>query len=123
MSASWLNALASNESERAEVATEMILAALRVGAETLNYRMLVRLHGAGSAPVEELMTLTGLGRLAVLERVNQLTQVGLVKRELQSDTVHSTRLTAGLVGFIEQVKGRLMEKIAVRLPRLLEDGK
>jgi hypothetical protein len=68
------------------------------------------------------MTHTGLGRLAVLERVNQLTQVGLTSRDLQSDTVQATRLTTGLVGFIEQVKKRFMEKIIERLPQLLESS-
>jgi predicted transcriptional regulator len=117
-----LHTLTTQEPEREEIATEMILAAVRVATETLNYRVLAQLHDAGSASVAELMTHSGLGRLAVLERVNQLTQVGLTSRDLQSDTVQATRLTTGLVGFIEQVKKRFMEKIIERLPQLLESS-
>lgn len=120
---SWLEELATKEAECEEVATEMILRALRTGAETVNYRILTRLSREGSLSVAELMAVSGLGRLSVLERVNDLTQAGLASRALESDRVQATRLTVGLVGLIEGVKRRLTKKIEERLPRLLKEGR
>ncbi|MGH7822197.1 MAG: hypothetical protein ACREQ9_20740, partial [Candidatus Binatia bacterium] len=115
--------LAAERGEREQVATELLLHAVRSAAEPRNYGMLSRLNRDGSSTVEELMTVSGLGRLPVLERVGHLMQAGLVSRALDSDRVQPTRLATGLVGFLERVKDRLCVKIEERLPGVLEDGK
>ncbi len=121
--ANWLARLAVDEDGRSEIATEMTIEALSLLADRTNYRMLSRLRRDGSVPVEELMAVTGLGRLALLERAARLTQAGLVTREIESDRVTVSRLTMGLLGLVERVCAVFSAKIGKRLPRLLEGQK
>jgi len=105
--------------ERHEIATEMTLAAMRALADGTNYRMLLRLRGAG-ASADDLGTASGLGGFATRERIGQLTAAGLASRDPQSDRVTATRLAHGLVGLVERVRERFAAKLESRYDELSE---
>ena len=110
-----------NAEERREIATEMTLAAVRAVADDTNYRMLLRLRGAG-ASADDLMAAAGLGRFAARERVSQLAAAGLASHDPQSGNVTATRLGHGLVGLVERVRERFAAKLEERFDELTQLG-
>ncbi len=93
------------EAER--VAAEMLLRALGAGAETVNQTILRRLASKEAVKVPILMELTGLPRIAVIERVHDLARVGLASYAAESGEARGTPLSQGLLGFVDEVSGRL----------------
>lgn len=69
----------------------------------MNFRLLELLGPLESVGVPELMAATGLGRVAVSERVNDMMQVGLATREMIDDQVRSTPLAAGLCALVRRL--------------------
>lgn len=104
------------EGNLATDAREMLLRALRVASEPLNYQILSHLDPLESTDLGELMEITGLGRVAASERVNDMVQTGLVVRELVDDQIRGTELARGLTLLIEataQAAGKhLAEELA-----------
>lgn len=96
----------SEEAER--VAGEMLLRALRVGVEPVSQAILLRLTHAEAVGLPALMELTGLPRVAVIERVKDLSQVGLASYAVETGEARATALAEGLLGFEDEVRGRLM---------------
>jgi len=82
------------------VARDFVLRALRTMADSVNYRLMLRLAEA-DAPLGDLCDHVGLGRAAVWERVNDLVQAGLVGRELERDLVGLSGSGQELVKFVE----------------------
>jgi predicted transcriptional regulator len=85
-----------------EALRDLALRALARAADPVNHALLRRLAG-GDATVGELADLVGRPRVAVLERVNDLLQVGLVGRSLQTDAVGVTEAGQALVDLVEAV--------------------
>jgi hypothetical protein len=111
-----------NTEERQEIATEMTLAAVRAVADGTNYRMLLRMRGAG-ATADDLSAASGLGGFATRERMSQLAAAGLASRDPQSDRVTATRLGQGLVGLVERVRERFAAKLEERCHELAQIGR
>jgi hypothetical protein len=108
------------ERERAEGnlatdAREMLLRALRVASEPLNYQILSHLDPLESIDLEELMEVTALGRVAASERVNDMVQTGLVVRELVDDQIRGTELAQGLTLLIERIAAEAGKRLAEEL--------
>ena len=99
-----------------EAATDATLRALRAAADATNFAILTFLSAHTSAPMAELEKSTGLGRLALNERVNDLVQVGLAGRNIDTDHVQGTAAGAALVGLIESIS----EATAKRLAEVLQ---
>ncbi len=96
----------------AEAATEMTLRALRAAADPTNYAILTFLSAHASAPVAELEKASGLGRLALAERLSDLVQVGLAARAIDTDQVQGTAAGGALVGLIQSIAEATAEKLA-----------
>ena len=62
------------------------------------------------------MGTTGLDRLTLGERVNDLIQVGLATKDVETRAVSATAAGAGLVDFITETKRSLVEKIGAGFP-------
>ena len=100
----WL--AAETETERlGEHAREMLLRALKIVADPVNLDLLRGLDPLDAVEFAGLQEATGLGRVALSERLNDLVQSGLASRELVGDQVRSTPLGAGLVEWIETIAG------------------
>jgi hypothetical protein len=110
----WL--AAQDESALRGAATDMTLRALRAAADPTNFAILEFLASHSSAPVAELEQAVGLGRLALAERMNDLVQVGLAGRNIDTDHVQGTAAGAALVGLIHSIS----EATAKRLSEALQ---
>ena len=86
--------------ERA-AAEDFVLRVLRAIGDPLNHAIL-QAAGAGPA-LDPLAEQLGLPRLALIERVHELVQLGLVVRDLQRDTVHSTPAGEALAGQVAEL--------------------
>ena len=110
----WL--ASQGEGALQEAATDMTLRALRAAADPTNFALLAFLSAHTSAPIAELEAATGFGRLALAERVNDLVQVGLAGRNIDTDHVQGTAAGAALVGLIHNIG----EATAKRLAEVLQ---
>ena len=109
----WL--AAQGDGALTEAAREMTLRALRVAADPTNFAILTFLSQHTSAPMAELEKASGLGRLALTERVNDLVQVGLAGRNIDTDHVQGTAAGAALVGLISSISQTTAKKLAEAL--------
>lgn len=112
----WL-AEETNPERLAEHSRELLLRALRVAGDPINYRVLSLLDPIEPAGLSELMELTGLGRVALSERLNDMVQTGLAVREMVNDHVRGTDLGAGLTSFVEDVAADAGSDLARNLAR------
>lgn len=98
-----------------EVTQEMLLRALRVASDPINLGMLRRLDPLVAVGIADLVRQTGLTRVAVSERVNDLVQAGLATRELIGDEVRATPLTGGLLEVLAEISERSADLLAEHL--------
>jgi hypothetical protein len=106
----WLTS--QQEGDLAAAATEMTLRAVRVAADPTNFAILSFLSRRASAPMAELEQASRLGRLALTERVNDLVQVGLSGRNIDTDQVQGTAAGAALVEWINGISEQTAKKLA-----------
>ncbi len=98
-----------DESER--LAAEMTLRALRVGVDPVNHAILRRLAQQDEVALVALMEQTGLSRVALIETINDLSQVGLASYEVETRKVRATAGATGLLGLLDEVRDRLARRI------------
>ena len=100
--------------EQGRVASEMVLRAVRVAADPINCTILRRLVRDRRVAVRSLMEQTGLSRIALMEAVNDLSQVGLASYDIEAREVGATNGAAGLIGLLDEVSGRLARILGER---------
>jgi len=98
---------APSPAERRRVAEEMVLRALRVGADPVNHAILVRLGREEATPLASLMDETGLPRVPLGERIFDLAQVGLAAWAPETREARATGAGLGLVGIVGEISSRL----------------
>ncbi len=96
----WLAGQA-DAGQLAEHSRELLLRALRVAGDPINFRILTKLDLIDPIGVADLIRETQLSRVAVSERVNDMVQTGLAVREMINDQVRGTDLGAGLTAFVD----------------------
>ncbi|MBM4425181.1 MAG: hypothetical protein FJ030_17685 [Chloroflexi bacterium] len=106
----WLSA--QSEADWRAASTDIVLRALRTAADPANFAILTFLSAHSSAPMAELEQAVGLGRLALSERVNDLIQVGLAARHIDTDHAQGTAAGAALVNLINSIGETTAEKIS-----------
>lgn len=109
----WLAGV--GDSRLKEAATDMTLRALRLAADPANFAVLTLLAMHTTAPMVELERATGQGRLPLIERINDLTQVGLAGRSIDTDQIQISAGGAALVGLINSVSEATAKKLAEAL--------
>lgn len=105
----WL--ASQGDSHLKEAATDMTLRALRLAADPTNFVVLTFLVTHTTAPLSILEQATGLGQLPLTERLNDLTQVGLAGRNIDTDQVQISAGGAALVGLIHSVSEATAKKL------------
>ena len=85
------------------IARGMLLRVLRCAGDPVNYRILERLDLVNAVNAADLMPKTGLDRVAVSERLNDLAQVGLVSHDLVNGQVRGTSLAVGVLALVERI--------------------
>ena len=96
-------------------ATDITLRVLRTAADPMNFAILSFLSAHSSAPMAELENAVGIGRLALSERVNDLIQVGLAARHIDTDHIQGTAAGVALVNLVNSIS----ETTAARLEEAL----
>ncbi len=92
-------------------ATEMTLRAFRTAADPMNFAILRHLSEHTSVPISDLEQAIGLVRLALNERVNDLVQIGLAARHIDTDHVQGTTAGTALVGLITGISQTTAKKL------------
>jgi DNA-binding HxlR family transcriptional regulator len=93
-------------------AQEMTLRALKIAGDAANFAILNHLAGQATMPVAQLEQASGHDRLSLSERINDLIQVGLVSREIDTDHVQITEGGAALVGLLNQIARETASRLA-----------
>ena len=86
-----------------DAALDMTLRALRVAADPTNFSILVYLAANSTATLAALEDASGLKRLSLTERLNDLIQVGLAARNIDTDQIQLTAGGAALAALIESI--------------------
>jgi DNA-binding HxlR family transcriptional regulator len=107
-SGEWLAGFA--EGELPEAAAAMTLRALQTAADPANFAILKALSAGESSKIGDLMEETGYGRLPLTERLNDLVQVGMASRLIDTDHAQITAAGAAMSALIEQLVGQVMEQ-------------
>ena len=98
------------------IARDMLLRALRCAGDQVNYQILERLDGLNPVDDADLMAKTGLDRVAVSERLNDLAQVGLISQDVVDGQVRATSLAVGVRALVEdlaaQAGGKLLDGLS-----------
>lgn len=111
----WFKNLAQSDEEVNEIAEDLILRALRTALEPINYIILQELVQRTSASYSELMKASEMNRLSVSERVNDLIQVGLAVKDVQTDQVQGTNAAQSIVKFVKSTQDNLFQIIKEKL--------
>jgi hypothetical protein len=104
-----------------DIARGMLLRVLRCAGDPVNYRILERLDLLNAVNAADLMPTTGLDRVAVSERLNDLAQVGLISQDLVDGQVRGTSLAIGVRALVERISvqagGKLLDGLSNQEPR------
>lgn len=100
-SGTWLSEF--NEDELPQASTELTLRMLRTAADTTNFKALEALAEADTLSMNQLIEATGVRRLALSERLNDLVQVGLVSRNIDTDHAQCTLAGANVVQLAKRI--------------------
>ncbi len=114
----WLQRQTRDELD--DIARGMLLRVLRRAADPVNYRILERLDPVNAVNAADLMPATGLDRVAVSERLNDLAQVGLISQDVVDGQVRGTSLAVGVRALVEgiavQAAGKLVDGLSNQEP-------
>ena len=97
-----------------DIARGMLLRVLRCAGDPVNYQILEQVDVRNAVNAADLMPETGLDRVAVSERLNDLAQVGLISQDVVRGEVRGTSLAVGVRA--------LVERLAVEAGGKLVDG-
>jgi len=97
----WLGRF--EEEELDEAAQELTLRALRVASSPTHLAVLRTLARAESLALSQIMEATGLGRLALTEHINDLIQVGLATRNIDTDHAQITPAGQALAAWVDEL--------------------
>jgi DNA-binding HxlR family transcriptional regulator len=107
-SGEWLSGFAG--AELPEAATALTLRALHASADPANFTILTALTADDSQAIDRLIETTGVGRLVLSERLNDLVQVGLATRMIDTDHAQITAAGASLVHLVDQIITEVTEQ-------------
>ncbi|MBX0330916.1 hypothetical protein K2Z83_24980 [Oscillochloris sp. ZM17-4] len=99
----WLATFAAGELD--EAAEDLALRALRTSSDVACFAVLSNLGGSESRSLDDLIAATGMGRLLLAERLNDLVQVGLAARMIDTDHAQITPAGAAMLQLVEALAG------------------
>ncbi len=114
-SGEWLSGFA--EAELAEAATALTLRAFQTSADPANFVILTALAADDSQAIGHLIESTGIGRLVLSEHLNDLVQVGLATRLIDTDHAQITAAGASLVHLVNQIVTEVTGQYLAKPPR------
>lgn len=103
--------------DEAGAAHDFVLRVLAAVGEPLNFRVLDAARAPDGAALDTLAADLGIARLALIERVHGLIQLGLVARDLQADLVRATPAGVGLAELVAGLGDEVAEWLGKRRRR------
>jgi len=103
------------ETELSEAATGLTLRLLSTVADSTNFAILNILTTDGSFSMKKLMERSGVGRLVLSERLNDLVQVGLVSRLIDTDQAQITGAGANMVRMVKLITSVVEEEYGMAI--------
>ena len=100
-SGEWLTDF--NKGELADSAKAMTLRAMGTVSDPINFSLLSLLASTESFSMRDLIQESGIGRLMLSERINDLVQVGLAARLIDTDHVQITAAGANLIFLLNEL--------------------
>lgn len=103
------------DGEELATAHDLVLRVLRETGDSVNFRIMAAAAvREGGASTESLAFDLGLSRMALIERVQALIQVGLVARDLQRDTIRTTPAGEGMLEVVSTLEADVAGWLAKR---------
>lgn len=102
--------------ELPESASFLTLRVLHTVGDPTNFTILQLLATADSQTIPALIAETGVGRLVLSERLNDLVQVGLVTRLIDTDHAQITAAGASIVRLVKQMANQIEETFLGQKP-------
>ncbi len=115
----WLGEFVADQSVRFDAAQEVLLRAFGVVSDRINWAILQELAAHETCPLGRLAGATGLGRFALVERLNDLVQVGLASRLLDTDSAQVTPAGLALYRLVSYCSQEVSARAADLLGRFL----
>ena len=112
-SGDWRNHFITGE--LSEAATAFTLRALRTAADPLNFTILKALVSDESHTIDHLLEVAGVGRLVLSERLNDLVQVGLVLRLIDTDQAQATASGAAMVQLLDEIRSAVIAQYMAQM--------
>jgi hypothetical protein len=103
----WLQAFARDEAALAATLREFLLRALRLASDPLNFQILSHLKRGGPTSFGDLLTLTRVSRVELVERANELARAGLTLQALEGEQVEITNLALGLLTLWDDILAQM----------------
>jgi DNA-binding transcriptional ArsR family regulator len=97
----WLTTFRGEPGERKTTARESVLRALRMASDATNYRILSSLKDGVGTPIEDLVRASGLGRLALAERLGDLVSAGLAAKLPEANQIVGVPAGSAMVRLVE----------------------
>lgn len=101
--AGWLESITQERQELPSIVSDFFLRTLHIASEPLNWRILSYLGSNTPSTIGEIIRVTRLGRVELVERMNELSRAGLTIQELEGERVESTELSRHLLLFVDSV--------------------
>jgi DNA-binding HxlR family transcriptional regulator len=104
------------DGEEVATAQDFVLRTFHAACERTNHQIIAAAIVAGDkgATVDRLAADIGLTRMALLERVHELIQLGLVGRDLPRDTIRATAAGEGLLELMSELGTEVVEWVRQR---------
>jgi len=103
---SWLADLVEDDVGRESAARDSILRVLGMISDPTNFQILQTLTNGVGTPIDDLVTATGVGRLALAERIGDLVSAGLAAKIPEANQVAGVPAGAALVNLVTSAAGR-----------------
>jgi hypothetical protein len=105
------------DGDEAPTAHDFVLRVLLAAGEPLNFAVLDAACAPDGATLTDMAGDLGLTRLALVERVHGLIQLGLIARDLQADTARTTAAGSALVELVSGLESEVAQWLAKRRRR------
>lgn len=107
----WLSNFKDEEID--EEAHSILLRALRIVSEPGNFNVLNQLSLDDSVTINALVENTGLGRVTLTERLNDLAQVGFAVRLIDTDYAQITMAGAGVLDIMKVISAQITNEYKI----------
>ena len=105
-----------NETELDKIIEKITLNIFCVGAKDTNFYIINTLP----SDVDRIMKETGLTKVPVNRRLNELEKFGLLRREKGTGNVYPTKLTDLFKSLINEIKKQVKLNVSEMLPELID---